>query len=321
MDELIYRLEEVSRRLIRETRRAIVFTDNNMLKLIIRIPRVLNERDISGFNYVVKFLVDDVYKEKVPEVEASEGEVKVSTMVTESLTCSDGRLRFSVTGYTDDYRYSSTIATVDLKETISLEGRERPETVEGWLETIREAVKAAEKSIREKAEGSLEAFKKLFVEKEEGRGLSSNDYTSLEKDKLAGVEDGAEVNAIETIKRNGEIVEPIDKAVDIRVPGALSELENDTGFKSEAEVIALVEAHGKLKRAVVESLPELSQADENTMYLVKAKDGKGYEEYLVVEGAWELLGASGEVDLSGVLKEEDLEVMTKEEAIELYENA
>ena len=33
-----------------------------------------------------------------------------------------------------------------------------------------------------------------FVEKESGKGLSTNDYTTDEKNKLAGIETGAEVN-------------------------------------------------------------------------------------------------------------------------------
>ena len=33
------------------------------------------------------------------------------------------------------------------------------------------------------------------VDKVEGKGLSTNDYTTAEKEKLSGIEDGAEVNA------------------------------------------------------------------------------------------------------------------------------
>lgn len=37
-------------------------------------------------------------------------------------------------------------------------------------------------------------IKNLFVVKEEGKGLSTNDYTTTEKNKLAGIASGAEVN-------------------------------------------------------------------------------------------------------------------------------
>ena len=35
------------------------------------------------------------------------------------------------------------------------------------------------------------------VNKEEGKALSSNDYTNAEKEKLAGIEEGAQVNIIQ----------------------------------------------------------------------------------------------------------------------------
>lgn len=43
----------------------------------------------------------------------------------------------------------------------------------------------------------------LKVDKETGKGLSTNDYTTAEKTKLAGIEADADVNVIESIKLNG----------------------------------------------------------------------------------------------------------------------
>lgn len=58
------------------------------------------------------------------------------------------------------------------------------------------------------------------VDKEEGKGLSSNDYTDAEKSKLEGIAEGAQVNVIETVKVNGTALTPTDKVVDITVPAA-----------------------------------------------------------------------------------------------------
>ena len=58
------------------------------------------------------------------------------------------------------------------------------------------------------------------VDKVEGQGLSSNDYTTAEKNKLEGIAKGAQVNVIETVKVNGTALTPVDKAVDITVPAA-----------------------------------------------------------------------------------------------------
>ena len=54
------------------------------------------------------------------------------------------------------------------------------------------------------------------VDKETGKGLSTNDYTDSEKTKLGGIAAGAQVNVIETIKVNGTALTPDDnKAVDV----------------------------------------------------------------------------------------------------------
>ena len=62
------------------------------------------------------------------------------------------------------------------------------------------------------------------VDKVAGKGLSTNDYTTEEKNKLSGIEAGAEVNVIETIKVNGAALSVTGtKEVDIAVPtGALA---------------------------------------------------------------------------------------------------
>lgn len=95
-----------------------------------------------------------------------------------------------------------------------------------------------------------------FVEKEAGKGLSTNDYTTNEKNKLGAIESGAEVNvienievngvtgtvsgktasvtiqagAIDTIKVNGTTQTITNKTVDITVPTKVSDLSNDSGF-------------------------------------------------------------------------------------------
>ena len=68
------------------------------------------------------------------------------------------------------------------------------------------------------------------VDKEEGKGLSSNDFTDAEKEKLATVETGAQENVIEVVKRNGTALTITDKTVDVEVPTATSALTNDSGY-------------------------------------------------------------------------------------------
>lgn len=59
---------------------------------------------------------------------------------------------------------------------------------------------------------------------------TDNNFTDIEQTKLSGIEDGAQVNLIETIQKNGVTITPIAKTVDILVPTAISELTNDSGY-------------------------------------------------------------------------------------------
>lgn len=94
------------------------------------------------------------------------------------------------------------------------------------------------------------------VDKETGKGLSSNDYTNAEQGKLANIEENAQVNVIESITINGTTAtitgksasvnieagkideikvnnvaqSIVNKAVNITVPTKVSDITNDTGF-------------------------------------------------------------------------------------------
>lgn len=50
---------------------------------------------------------------------------------------------------------------------------------------------------------------------------------------------------------------------------------------------------GHLKRAVVESLP-LTNIDTNTIYMVPNANGQGYDEYMYIQGAWDVIGVTGD---------------------------
>ena len=72
------------------------------------------------------------------------------------------------------------------------------------------------------------------VDKEEGKGLSENDFTDEDKDKLDSVEAGAQENVIEVVKRNGVALPVVDKTVDVTVPTTTSALTNDSGYITNA---------------------------------------------------------------------------------------
>ena len=74
------------------------------------------------------------------------------------------------------------------------------------------------------------------VDKVDGKGLSTNDYTSDEKTKLANVASGAQVNVLEGIQKNGTTVTIANKIANISVPTATSDLTNDSGFITSSDI-------------------------------------------------------------------------------------
>lgn len=77
---------------------------------------------------------------------------------------------------------------------------------------------------------------KLFVKQVSGKGLSTNDYTSAEKQKLSGIASGAQVNVIEIVKVNGTALSATSKAVNVTVPTKTSQLQNDSTYVKKTEL-------------------------------------------------------------------------------------
>ena len=132
--------------------------------------------------------------------------------------------------------------------------------------------------------------------------------------KLNTIAESAEVNTIAQIKRNGTVLNPVNKSVDISVPVAVSELINDNGFLTNAQVQQLISEARYMKKTIVETLP--TTGEENTLYLVgiDGTDSNVYEEYMFINDKWELIGSTEtEIDLSGYVKSADIQIATTEE--------
>lgn len=96
-------------------------------------------------------------------------------------------------------------------------------------------------STTEEVEALIEALRTSKVDKVEGKGLSTNDYTTDEKNKLAGIAAGAQVNVIESVKVNGATQSISNKEVNISVPTKLSQLTNDIyEVATSAEITAIL---------------------------------------------------------------------------------
>lgn len=126
--------------------------------------------------------------------------------------------------------------------------------------TVKDAVDAAQATLQ----GNID--KK--VDKVEGKGLSTNDYTTGEKTKLKGITSGAQVNVIETVKVNGVALTPAGKAVDVTVPtGALA--SKDKVAETDLVDALATKINGKLDASEVtgdlltHNASEFATADHN----------------------------------------------------------
>lgn len=109
-----------------------------------------------------------------------------------------------------------------------------------------------------------------YVQKESGKGLSSNDYTSAEKTKLAGIASSAQVNVIESVKVNGSALAVASKAVNI----PLASNQAYGGSTDTAGVIS-AEDYGNLRHAEV--IAQSLTGGGSVPLRLKASTSGGYE--------------------------------------------
>lgn len=83
---------------------------------------------------------------------------------------------------------------------------------------------------------------------------------------------------------------------------------NDTDVPNKKYVDDMIAQAGHLKREIVQTLPSASSADPNTLYMVLAQSGDHYDEYMVINGEWDAVGATGDGGTGGFT----LEIATAE---------
>lgn len=88
------------------------------------------------------------------------------------------------------------------------------------------------------ATGHMTAFAEHTVKIPNAAASTSADglMSKGDKSKLNGIDAGAEVNVIESVKVNGTALEVTGKAVDVSVPTKTSDITNDSGFITIADV-------------------------------------------------------------------------------------
>ena len=107
------------------------------------------------------------------------------------------------------------------------------------------------------------------VDKVSGKGLSTNDYTTSEKNKLSGIATGAQVNVIETVKVNGVALTPTGKAVNIEIVSPKVKAEATLMFQRDSMPAG---------QDVTGSVPDLR--DYDFIYAIASLNSIWIEEYV-----------------------------------------
>lgn len=185
------------------------------------------------------------------------------------------------------------------------------------------------------------------VDKADGKGLSTNDYTTDEKNKLAGIAAGAQVNvqADWNATSGGAVIKnkptslpasdttstysatgtaPVNgKAVASAIAGKANKSTTLSGYgitdaptKTEmaAAIAAAIVGFTGISFSLVESLPETGK--EGVIYLIPHAHGTGdsHDEYIWLKElkTFEKIGST-DVDMSGYVKKSELVPISNEE--------
>ena len=142
------------------------------------------------------------------------------------------------------------------------------------------------------------------VSKEEGKGLSANDFTDEDKEKLDSLQNYDDTTV-------GNLIKGLEQDIDNLQSHKQDTLVSGTNIKTINGKSILGPGNMTLDLSlykVVESLPE-TDIDPNKIYLVlntSGEDGNEYTEYVYLIDTWEELGTyKATVDLTPYLKKED----------------
>ena len=150
------------------------------------------------------------------------------------------------------------------------------------------------------------------VDKVQGKGLSTEDYTTAEQTKLSGIETGAEVNTIESITLNGTTVSP-DNNKNVALTVITKTVDDLTNYYTKSQTYTQAEVNTLIgaicmNASVVQELPT-SNISTATIYLIPkstAQTNNTYDEYICLDtttnpATWEKIGDT-QIDLSNYVQ-------------------
>lgn len=162
--------------------------------------------------------------------------------------------------------------------------------------------------------GKIKDLNDKKVDKESGKGLSTNDYTTDEKTKLGGIEAGAKKNVQSDWNATSGDAFIKNKPQIPFVDDAMSDVSTNAIQNKivKAYIDAAIGGITEFDIQVVTQLP--ATGVKGTFYFVP-NGGTGtdtYDEYVYANNKWEKIGNT-KVDLSGYVKKTDLVAITNSE--------
>lgn len=139
------------------------------------------------------------------------------------------------------------------------------------------------------------------VDKEDGKNLSTNDYTNKEKEKLNNIESNAQVNLIEKIQKNGIDIDIINKIVNLILTKndvGLDNVDNTSDIDKPLSNAVITELTKKLDKTSKATSTEAIAGTNNTKYTtphsVKSAIDKALEGYTPSGGGKKEVGYADE---------------------------
>ena len=133
-----------------------------------------------------------------------------------------------------------------------------------------------------------------------GKDLDAVEATVGKKSTVEGVASTGLIGSVEALEaQDGVLAGEID-ALETSLTNVYTKTETNSA------IAAAIAAVDHLSREIVEALPE--NASENVIYMVRREGGTGqdvYNEYMYINGAWEIIGDTS-VDLTEYAKKEDI---------------
>lgn len=178
--------------------------DQDSRRLHFRMQKISDEIDLSESNILINYVnaLDQTGEYLVEDAELDGEDVVFTFLIPAALTKKAGKVSIEVHVISGDKfwniaPYLFNIAEFHETDTIA-EDDPKYDIVEQLIKRLNDI----------NVEGK--------VDKDGDKVLSTNDYTTADKTKLAGIETGAQANKVEAIKLNGQTLPITSKAVDVK---------------------------------------------------------------------------------------------------------